>query len=204
MLPKHPQNDLRANASDSSTHVTPTDQNKDDIETGSRLSRVTTAESVKKVFKFTFDSPYFAGLLLIAAGAAIAFQAGCNATLNRYGGRAFSSVVSFSVGTACCLMFFAIDSTVGKMPLPDNRLKNAPWYAWLGGVFGAYYVIINILTVPRLGAATVLSIFVCAQIIMACIIDHFALVGVKKRPFTIWRILGCLGLIGCVVVISKF
>jgi transporter family-2 protein len=32
----------------------------------------------------------------------------------------------------------------------------APWYAWCGGILGAYYVIINILTVPRLGAATVL------------------------------------------------
>ncbi|GAA5796625.1 hypothetical protein HPULCUR_001998 [Helicostylum pulchrum] len=80
----------------------------------------------------------------------------------------------------------------------------APWYAWIGGILGAYYVIINILTVPRLGAATVLSIFVCAQIIMACLIDHFALVGVAKRTYTVWRILASLGLVGCVVVIAKF
>jgi transporter family-2 protein len=32
----------------------------------------------------------------------------------------------------------------------------APWYVWIGGILGAYYVIINILTVPRLGTATVL------------------------------------------------
>lgn len=36
------------------------------------------------------------------------------------------------------------------------RSLAAPWYAWCGGILGAYYVIINILTVPRLGAATVL------------------------------------------------
>ncbi|KAI8057563.1 uncharacterized protein B0P05DRAFT_591258 [Gilbertella persicaria] len=175
-----------------------------DIELGPQLTRVSTKESVKKAVNFTFNGPVFAGLLLVLAGAAIAFQAGCNATLNHYGGRAFSSVISFAVGATCCLLFFLIDSTVGKTPLPNAKIKTAPWYAWLGGVFGAYYVIINILTVPRLGAATVLSIFVCAQIIMACIIDHFALVGVARRRFTIWRILASLGLVGCVVVIAKF
>jgi transporter family-2 protein len=49
---------------------------------------------------------------------------GCNATLNRYGGRAFSSVVSFSVGVVCCLIFFAIDVTVGNTPLPNDHLKS--------------------------------------------------------------------------------
>lgn len=44
------------------------------------------------------------------------------------------------------------------------RSSDAPWYAWIGGICGGYYVIINVLTVPRLGAATVLSIFVCAQV----------------------------------------
>ncbi|RCH90813.1 hypothetical protein CU098_001990, partial [Rhizopus stolonifer] len=71
---------------------------------------------------------------------------------------AFSSVISFAVGATCCLLFFLIDSIVGKTPLPNAKIKTAPWYAWLGGVFGAYYVIINILTVPRLGAATVLRL----------------------------------------------
>jgi transporter family-2 protein len=39
---------------------------------------------------------------------------------------------------------------------------------------------------------------------MGCIIDHFALVGVAKRAYTVWRILASLGLVGCVVVIAKF
>lgn len=45
---------------------------------------------------------------------------------------------------------------------------------------------------------------VSLQIIMACLIDHFALVGVAKRTYTVWRILASLGLVGCVVVIAKF
>lgn len=111
----------------------------------------------------------------------------------------------------------------------DNILSfsaEAPWYCWLGGSFGTYYIIVNIFTVPKLGAGTVLSIFVCAQVHMrqerktsnilihmlctgiqvvaACIIDHFGLTGVKKRRFTLWRLLASLSLIGCVAVITLF
>ncbi|KAG2202638.1 hypothetical protein INT47_002070 [Mucor saturninus] len=142
--------------------------------------------------------------LLILAGVSIAFQAGCNAALNHYGGRSFSAIINFSIGVMCCLFFFIFDVVIIKTPLPTNHVKTAPWYAWVGGIMGAFYVIINILTVPKLGTATVLSIFVCAQIITACVIDHFALVGVTKRTYTIWRILASLGLVGCVVVIAKF
>ncbi|CAO3607526.1 unnamed protein product [Mucor hiemalis] len=143
--------------SNSSTHnqssVTQ-EQVEDNI--GTELSRTSTLQSVQKKMTDILDNPIFAGFLLILAGIAIAFQAGCNATLNRYGGRAFSSVISFGVGVACCLIFFAFDVTVGKTPPPNDYVKSAPWYAWCGGILGAFYVIINILTVPRLGAATVL------------------------------------------------
>ncbi|CEP12635.1 hypothetical protein [Parasitella parasitica] len=175
-----------------------------DVELGHQLAKTSTIQSAQKTMKKLLDKPIFFGLLMVLAGIAIAFQAGCNATLNRYGGRGFSSVISFSVAAACCLIFFAVDVTIGKRQLPNDHVRTAPWYAWIGGILGAYYVIINILTVPRLGAATVLSIFVCAQIIMACLIDHFALVGVAKRTYSVWRILASLGLVGCVVVIAKF
>ncbi|ORZ20526.1 hypothetical protein BCR42DRAFT_408958 [Absidia repens] len=142
--------------------------------------------------------------LMIVAGCCVALQAGFNATLNAHGGRSFASLISFAVGLAACLSFFAFDVTVLKTPRPTSRLKEAPWYAWAGGVLGSYYVIINVLCVPKLGAATVLSVFVCSQVITACVIDHFGLVGVAKRKYTIWRILGSLGLVGCVAVITIF
>ncbi|KAI8331484.1 hypothetical protein BC941DRAFT_438499 [Chlamydoabsidia padenii] len=141
--------------------------------------------------------------LMIIAGCCVALQAGINATLNAYGGQAFASLISFLVGLGSCLCFFALDLSILHTP-PPQRLSAAPWYAWAGGILGAYYVTINVLTVPKLGAATVLSIFVCSQVITACVMDHFGLVGVPKRRYTIWRILASLGLIGCVAVITIF
>ncbi|KAI9303699.1 hypothetical protein BJ944DRAFT_241220 [Cunninghamella echinulata] len=143
--------------------------------------------------------------LMILSGCCIALQAGVNAKLNRTGGRSFASVISFAVGLACCIAFFIFDMIVFKTPPPSfSKLKSAPPYAFFGGILGSYYVIINILTVPYLGAATVLSIFVCSQVITACLMDHFGLLGVPKRKYTIWRIIGSLGLVGCVAVITIF
>ncbi|KAI9472361.1 MAG: hypothetical protein EXX96DRAFT_583781 [Benjaminiella poitrasii] len=198
------QNDSNTTTTDTHYH-TDNDLKLEDIESNQHsLTRTSTIQSAQKKMSDLLDNPIFTVFLLILAGISIAFQAGCNATLNRYGGRSFSSVISFSTGVVCCLIFFALDVTIAKTPLPTDNVRTAPWYAWIGGILGTYYVVINILTVPRLGAATVLSVFVCAQIIMACIIDHFGLVGVVQRTYTLWRILASLGLVGCVIVISKF
>jgi transporter family-2 protein len=43
-----------------------------------------------------------------------------------------------------------------------------------------------------------------SKIIFAALMDHFALLGVAQRDYTVWRILASLGLVGCVVVIAKF
>lgn len=64
-----------------------------------------------------------------------------------------------------------MQSGVTEIFQPLFRSSDAPWYAWIGGICGGYYVIINVLTVPRLGAATVLSIFVCAQVSSAVFLD---------------------------------
>lgn len=39
---------------------------------------------------------------------------------------------------------------------------------------------------------------------MACVIDHWALMGVPQRDFTVWRILASLGLVLCVFIIARY
>jgi len=180
----------------------PTDETNDTVVEDNPAVTADDEKTIKKMD--LLGNVYFSGFLLIVAGCALAMQAGVNARLNVYGGRSFATVVSFAVGLVLVLIFFAIDVTALNTPLPTANVKNAPAYAWVGGICGGYYVIINVMTVPRLGTATVLSVFVCAQIIFASIMDHFALFGVAQRDYTIWRILASLGLVGCVVVIAKF
>jgi hypothetical protein len=100
------------------------DQEQQQQESGTELTRTSTVQTVHKKMTDLLGNPFFSGVLLILAGSAIAFQAGCNATLNKYGGRAFSSVISFSVGVGCCLIFFAFDVTVAGTPVPNNYVRS--------------------------------------------------------------------------------
>ncbi|KAL1935069.1 hypothetical protein VTP01DRAFT_4209 [Rhizomucor pusillus] len=160
--------------------------------------------SIKKG-KLILQRVVLPALLLVAAGSAVAFQAGTNAAMNHIAGRSFSSFANFCTGLMLCLLGFAIDLIAFRTAPPRiSNLRGAPWYSWLGGALGTYYIIINILIVPKLGAGTVLSIFVCAQVLMACVMDHFGITGIPKRKFSVWRILASLGLIGCVAVITLF
>ncbi|KAI7847452.1 hypothetical protein BDC45DRAFT_354250 [Circinella umbellata] len=146
----------------------------------------------------------FAGFLLITGGAALSLQAGCNSKLAKQGGRTFAPVWSFASGLVICLIFFGIDTGALGTPLPDATVLHAPGYVWIGGIMGAYYIFANLIAIPKLGAATSLSIFVCSQVIMACIIDHGGLLGVEQRDYSTWRILASFGLVFCVFVISRY
>jgi transporter family-2 protein len=54
----------------------------------------------------------------------------------------------------------------------------------VGGVLGAYYVIVNIIFALKLGAGTAVSVFVCSQLAMSIVLDLTGLVGFQKRAFS--------------------
>jgi transporter family-2 protein len=49
---------------------------------------------------------------------------------------------------------------------------------------------ISIWLVPRLGSATVLSLFVLGQMIASVTFDNFALLGLQQRPADLGRVIG--------------
>ena len=89
-------------------------------------------------------------LAAMAAGAAVVMQQGLNAQLRAMlGSAAWSGAVSYAVGLAGMLMLAASLSD----PLPSPAiLARIPWWAWSGGAFGAVFVGLAIVLVPRLGA----------------------------------------------------
>src|ERR687887_74601 len=86
-------------------------------------------------------------LLAAAAGAMLPVQAGVNAQLARFvGGPVRASFVSFLVGTIALL---ALSVAILK-PLPSgSKLGTAPWWVWVGGLLGAFYVVGVIVSAPR-------------------------------------------------------
>jgi len=84
-------------------------------------------------------------------------------------------------------------------------VAKAPWWAWTGGVLGACYVIVTILSIPTLGSGTTSAIVISSKLVFSCIADHFQLFGLqRKRPYSLLRGLASMGLVASVAVIAKF
>ena len=86
-----------------------------------------------------------------------------------------------------------------------ETVKAAPWYGWLaGGLLGAVYLTGNIILAPRLGAAALIGLVVTGQIVFSVMIDNFAWFGFEHHAASVPRLLGCLLLIGGVILVSKY
>lgn len=138
----------------------------------------------------------FPVLAVIVAGLGVALQPPTNAALARTAGSVWlASLVSFCVGSATLLVIWAFDRT------PLTALRGAPWWAWLGGFYGAAFVAALAFAAPRLGLAATLTIAIASQLATALVIDRYGLLGLEQQPLTAGRIAGvALVLVGVVVV----
>ena len=78
---------------------------------------------------------------------------------------------------------------------------DVPWYAWSGGVFGAAFILLAILLLPSLGAATLFALVIAGQVLAAVTLDHFGAFGLTPHPVSAARLAGAALLIAGVVLI---
>jgi transporter family-2 protein len=145
---------------------------------------------------------YFYIIVALAAGALMPLQAGINSQLARYVGHpVVAALVSFAVGTVALLAY----SLALRQPPPGWAvLGQSPWWVWIGGLFGAFFVAAAAAFAPRLGAATFISITVAGQMFVSLLLDHYGLVGFAEKPASALRLLGAALLVAGVVLIRRF
>ena len=127
-------------------------------------------------------------LLAITAGAMLPFQYGINAQLSHWlSSPVRAAFVSFLVGTLVLLLL----SVLVRKPVPGAaKLGAVPWWVWLGGLLGAYYVTGSIVTAPKLGAVTLTAAVIFGQALASALIDQFGWVGFKEHHLTPGRAAG--------------
>jgi transporter family-2 protein len=139
-------------------------------------------------------------LLGLASGAVLPVQASVNAAMGRQLGRPeWAALVNFvvgSIGLACWLL-------VQRAPIPSEAAGRAPWWAWSGGLLGAFFVSVVVLLAPRLGVATTLALAVAGQMAAAVLIDHMGWLGVPERAFDLSRAAGAALLVAGVVLLRR-
>ena len=124
------------------------------------------------------------------AGAMLPIQFGINAQLASWLDSPLrATLVSFAVGTAVLLL--AMLAADRDWP-PLERIGGAPWWVWLGGLLGAFYVLGSVVTAPKLGAATLVAVILAGQAVASLLVDHFGWVGFEESPVTPGRLAGVL------------
>lgn len=139
-------------------------------------------------------------LMVLIAGGLIALQAPTNVMLARAGGSpVLAALISFAVGTLALLLAWLASGTrpgaAAFAPLP--------WYAWLGGLYGATYVAIAAYAAPRIGLASLITLGIAGQIAMALWLDHHGALGLPRSPVSAMRVGGALLVIAGVAMVRK-
>jgi transporter family-2 protein len=140
-------------------------------------------------------------LLAVAAGASIVVQQVLNSNLRvSLNSAVWSGFMSYFVGVVC----MALLALALRDPMPSGGVAaRIPWWAWSGGLFGAVYIGLAILLVPKLGTATFVALLVTGQMLAAVTFDHFGWLGLAQRQIDLSRLLGVALLVGGVILIRR-
>lgn len=139
-------------------------------------------------------------LLVFIAGAMVAIQAPTNAMLAKAGGSAvLAALISFTVGTLALLAVWLMS---GNRP-GTAAFAGLPWYAWIGGLYGAVFVAVAAYAAPKIGVASLITIGIAGQIAMALWLDHIGAMGLTREPINVGRLLGALLVVLGVVLVRR-
>lgn len=140
-------------------------------------------------------------VLGLAAGLGLTVQVGMNSQLRKVLQSAnTAALISFLVGTVSLVaLLLAV-----RAPLPErSALAAVPWWAWFGGVLGAFYVASSTVVAAELGTASLLGLALAGQLATALVIDHFGWLGLPEHPITWMRAAGVILLASGVWLITR-
>ena len=136
-------------------------------------------------------------LLPLLGGAMIAVQAPVNARLRTVlGSPVGSAAISFATGLLILFGAVAIAGDAGKLA----NVGGGPWWAYLGGALGAFFVVATLLAAPRVGVTTTFISVVLGQVAAAALIDRFGWLGQRQIHFG-WERIAALALLAVSLVL---
>jgi transporter family-2 protein len=137
-------------------------------------------------------------ILALGAGVSVATQQVLNGSLRAsLESPAWAGLVSYAGGLLTMVVaVFALGERTPSWKL----VAEVPWWAWSGGLFGGAFILLAILLLPTLGAATLFALVIAGQVLAAITLDHFGALGLTPHPISTARLAGAVLLIAGVAL----
>ncbi|HVM88836.1 MAG TPA: DMT family transporter [Puia sp.] len=138
----------------------------------------------------------------LALGAILPTQAAINSKLARaIGSPVYAAFISFAVGTVALFLYLIITKQFNVQALQP---KQHPWWIWIGGLLGTFFVAGIVILMPRLGVVLTFSLVIAGQMIASILFDQFGWLSVAIREISLGKIAGVILLIAGVVMVRRF
>jgi transporter family-2 protein len=139
-------------------------------------------------------------LLPLVGGALIAAQAPVNARLRTALNASFgSAVISFAIGLVLLVAAMAVTTQTTSM----GSVGHGPWWAYLGGSFGAVFVVATLVAAPRIGVTTTFVSVIAGQLVLSSLIDRFGWFGAQSIGLSWERIAALVLMLGSLVLLLR-
>ena len=139
--------------------------------------------------------------LSVLIGISLASQAGVNSQLRlALSNPIQAAFISFLVGT---IILGIIAFFQGDAWFKSGALASIPWWAWIGGLLGAFNITMSIFLAPKLGAVVLAISVVCGQMIASLALDHNGWLGFPKIEISANRIIGAIFVVVGLFLVAK-
>ncbi|HJE20481.1 MAG TPA: DMT family transporter [Aliicoccus persicus] len=140
----------------------------------------------------------------IGAGMLMSAQAAINGQLGSVlGSPVHAAFVSFFVGAAILIIVVIVKERSFKDVI-NPITKKAPWWVWLGGLFGATYVLVNVYLVSEIGTGPTVILALFGQLTGSLLVERFGLLGSHPGDINKIHVIGLLIMLVGVIMIQSF
>ena len=144
----------------------------------------------------------YQAVLALVAGAAIATQAGLNASLGKQLGHPlFATVVAFGAGLGFTLL--ATLALARQVPAAVV-VRAVPAHLWFtGGLFSAFAIVSFYWLIPRMGIGATMSFTLTGQLLLALVAGHYGWFQLPVAPLSPTKLAGAATLLAGVVLVNR-
>lgn len=137
-------------------------------------------------------------LLALIGGMAIATQGQINGGLGKKIGVIESSFMNFAVGSLVLLLILLFFGN-GHI----SAISTVQKWQLMGGLLGSFFVMIQVIVVPKIGVSTSLIAVIVGQLILGAVIDHFGLFGGNRFPINTQKMIAIVLMLSALFLYIK-